>query len=323
MAWVLDRVASLSPRARRWALACAAGTLALGALYMGWFRDSSLVRVERVTVTGLTTTDAPKVRARLAEAARRMTTLHVDEGRLLRAIGTSTAVSELRVSTDFPHGMRIEVVERPPVAVLVAPGVRIAVAGDGTLLRKVRATDVPSVVITAAPSGSRVSGAQAERLVKVAAAAPAALRPRIGQVRSAPGRGLVAQLRRGPQVIFGDTSALRSKWAAAAAVLADRASRGAAYVDVRLPDRPVAGGLDVPQPEGDEPAPPTPVAPLVPGATAPQAGTDPGAAGAGTPTGAGPGAATPATGTGAAGAAPPPTAGAATGQQAPTGAQVP
>ena len=58
-----------------------------------------------------------------------------------------------------------------------------------------------------------------------------------------PDKGLVAYLRNGPQVIFGSAKALDEKWAAAAAVLADGSSRGASYIDVRMPDRPVAGGL--------------------------------------------------------------------------------
>jgi len=50
-------------------------------------------------------------------------------------------------------------------------------------------------------------------------------------------------LRNGPRLIFGNDSRPFAKWAAAAAVLADPSSKGATYVDVRLPGRPVAGGL--------------------------------------------------------------------------------
>ena len=51
------------------------------------------------------------------------------------------------------------------------------------------------------------------------------------------------KLRNGPQIIFGDATRIDAKWAAAAAVLADSRAKGATYVDVRLPERPVAGGL--------------------------------------------------------------------------------
>ena len=55
--------------------------------------------------------------------------------------------------------------------------------------------------------------------------------------------GLVATLSDGPELIFGDSSRARSKWIAAARVLADPEAEGATYIDLRQPDRPAAGGL--------------------------------------------------------------------------------
>jgi cell division protein FtsQ len=255
----LPRVAlslgSLSPRVRLWLLGCLAALLSLTFLYYGWFRDSSLVEVRDVTVIGVGSTDAPRIRARLIREARGMTTLHVDEAALRRAIGPGVSVASIRVETDFPHGMRIEVVENPPIAVLVGEGVRVAVAADGTLLRKVRAGAVPAIYVGALPR-ARLGRGRALRLVGVAAAAPAALRGRVLRIRELPGKGLVAYLRNGPQVILGDATDVARKWAVATAILADEESRGASYVDVSYPDRPVAGGVDVPQPEPDQPAAP-------------------------------------------------------------------
>ena len=54
---------------------------------------------------------------------------------------------------------------------------------------------------------------------------------------------MAVDLRDGPRVDFGDLAQLDAKWLAATAVLADADSRGASYVDVRLPERPVAGPL--------------------------------------------------------------------------------
>src|SRR5918992_920846 len=80
--------------------------------------------------------------------------------------------------------------------------------------------------------------------------------------------GLVAELREGPELIFGDATRLRSKWAAAARVLADLEASGASYVDVRIPGRPAAGGL-----------PAETIVPVAPAGTTstipPAAGTDP------------------------------------------------
>jgi cell division protein FtsQ len=77
----------------------------------------------------------------------------------------------------------------------------------------------------------------------VAATAPSALAVRISSIGHAGARGLVVRLRNGPLLIFGNGSDAAAKWAGAAAVLADPSSRGASYLDLRVPDRPVAGGL--------------------------------------------------------------------------------
>lgn len=265
------RIARLSAAAKR-RLLIAAGVLALlVGLYYGWFRDSSFVAVEEVTVTGLRTEDGTRIKARLVAAAEGMTTLHVDEEALLESLPARAAVADIEVTTHFPHGMRIHVVQHPPVAVLVGAGERVAVAADGSILKGVKAGDVPAIMVGALPSNGRLGRGRALRLVGVAAAAPAPLRRRVERIREVPGKGLVAFIANGPQVILGDAGSLRAKWRAAAAVLADGASRGAAYVDVRIPDRPVAGGVEVPQPEAEQPpaGPGAPAAPGTPGAAAP------------------------------------------------------
>lgn len=261
-----------SARVRRRLVLAALLAGLLGAAYLAWFRDSAFVRVERVAVVGLTGTDASNERAALVAAAKRMTTLHVDEAALRRALGSSAAVEAVRVTTDFPHGMRIEVAEKAPVAVLVYGNERVPVGSGGVMLPDIEPVprDLPTVDVGALPSGMRLGRGRARRLVAAAAAAPPALLERIERLHEVPGRGLVADMSDGPEVILGSAAELDAKWTAAAAILADETSAGAAYVDVRLPDRPVAGGLDLPPPAPDEqPAAadaPAPV-PVAPGAT--------------------------------------------------------
>ena len=274
---VRARVGGLSARSKRRLLLAAALLALLAAVYYGWFRDSSFVAVEEVAVTGLTTEDAPKIRARLTAAARDQSVLHVDKDALMDSLPIGAAVADLRITTDFPHGMRIEVIQSPAVAVLVAPGKRMPVAADGSLLKGVRAGNVPSVHVGALPGSGRLGRGRAQELVAVASAAPRPLRRRITRIRKLPGKGLVAFMERGPQLIFGDSGSLATKWAAAAAVLADAESRGAAYVDVSLPDRPVAGGVEVPQPEPEQP--PAGTGAAQPGVVPPPAAGPTGAAG--------------------------------------------
>ena len=247
---------SLSPRGRRFVAIALLIAAALGALYMLWFRDSSFVRVERVRVTGVTGRDAQRLRARLDYAARQMTTLHVDEHALMRALGRNAGVRSLSVRTDFPHAMRIAIVQQLPVAVLVFGGDRAPVAANGLLLPAMPATGVPAIDVGALPAHGRLGHGRALRLVSCAAAATSDLAPRIDRIRELPGKGLVAFVRNGPQIIFGGSTLLSEKWIAAAAVLADPSSRGASYVDVRLPDRPVAGGLQLGFAPQDQVTPP-------------------------------------------------------------------
>jgi cell division protein FtsQ len=283
------RVGGVPARWRRRMLFVLALLALLAGVYFAWFRDSSIVAVQKVTVTGITTSDAPRIRARLIAAAESMTTLHVDKQALMDALPTTAAVADLRITTSFPHGMAIQVIQSSAVAVLVAPGRRIAVAADGSLLTGVRAGSVPAINVGALPSSGRLGRGRALTLVAAAAAAPAPLRSRIARIRQLPVKGLVAYIEAGPQVILGDSTRLAAKWAVAAAVLADPDSRGASYVDVSLPERPVAGGVSVPQPD---PA---------------QQGQPPAAAlGTGTPGAGGPGTGAAATGTPGAGAQSPP-----------------
>ena len=241
-----DRARSLlaSKRLRRHLLLLAAALLVLASGYQFWLRDSSLVAVEKVTITGLSTSGSERVRLALTTAGRSMTTLHVDHEALERAVAGYPVVQELEVTTDFPHGLQIHVVEHVPVATAVGAGGRVAVAGDGTILQGVTADKrLPTVEVEGAIGVERLRDATALASAAIAGAAPAALRGRIAEVGEDGRLGQVAQLRNGPEVIFGDATGLAAKWAAASRVLADLEASGASYVDVRLPGRPAAGGL--------------------------------------------------------------------------------
>jgi cell division protein FtsQ len=224
----------------------AAGIL-LGAFLL--MRDSGLVRVERVTVVGTSGPDAPRVRAALEESAREMTTLHVRMGALRDAVSSFPTVRALRVDRDLPHGLKVIVVGRPAVATLSSAGQKVPVAADGTLLRGSPVPDdVPILKVPAAPAGPRLRDARAERALALVAAAPPAMRDHVARAFLGD-QGLEADLRNGPSIIVGDAQRLRAKWVAAARVLGDPGARGARYVDVRVPERAVAGGLPVSQEE--------------------------------------------------------------------------
>jgi cell division protein FtsQ len=269
-------VLSIPPRARRPLAVALLAVTALAAAYLLWLRDSTLVAVERVQVSGLTSRDAPEVRRALEAAAREMTTLHVSRSRLYDAVAGFPVVADLRVASDFPHGLRIEVVERRPVALVGSGADRVPVAADGSVLRGLSGVPrLPEVEGGGPPGGDRLPAGRARDAVAVLGAAPAALLERLGGV-ARDARGWVIETR-GPEIVLGSADRLRAKWAAAAAVLADDQARGAAYVDVRMPERPVAGGLSTaaPEPEpAEEPqasqSPPSAAPTGPPGAPSPQ-----------------------------------------------------
>jgi cell division protein FtsQ len=213
-------------------------------------RGSWLVEVREVTVTGLTGPEAPQLERRIADAARGMTTLQVDREALLAAAGTTPVVAGLEVETDLPHGLRVRVLERTPVAMVEAGDQRILVAGDGRLLRGAARRDVPLFPVERAPVGDRVEDPAALRAIRALATAPDLLRRRVGLAYTGDA-GLTLDLADGPELRFGDAARLRAKWASAAAVLGSPASRGASYLDLRQPERPAAGGLEDPATQAD------------------------------------------------------------------------
>lgn len=207
-----------------------------------WLRDSSLVSVDRVVVTGESGPDGARIRGALISSARTMTTLDVHMDQLRTAVAPFPVVKDLLVTTQFPHGMRIRVLEQIPVGVVVVGGRKFAVAGDGTLLHDVvPSATLPVIPVRVPPGGTRVNDGSAGGAVAVLAAAPWQLLPRISRVTTVSGHGLVAEFRSGPTLYFGDATRLGAKWIAATAVLADAGSAGAAYIDVTDPERPAAG----------------------------------------------------------------------------------
>ena len=226
----------------------------LGAGWL-WVRDSGLAKVTSVTVTGSTTNEEGAIRAALDSAAREMTTLHVKQDVLNESVSPYTSVAGLRVRTDFPHKLSIEVLERRPVAALDVGGRRVPVSSSGFVLTGVNADrDLPSIKEERTPPDGTVADRRTRAAIAVAAAAPQELLKRSERLYWG-SRGLTLDLRDGPPLYFGTGDDSNLKWAGAARVLAEPSAAGATYLDLRVPGRVAAGGIGpVPQ----EPAPEDP-----------------------------------------------------------------
>ncbi len=232
------------PRGRaRVALVCVLAVLPLLGAGWLWLRNSPLVAVEHVHVSGAHGRQAHAVDMALEEAAMRMSTLNVNVGALRAAVAPFPEVRGVSVSASLPHTLRIRVIEQPPVAALLVGGVRTAVAADGAVLGSGLLSSSLPIVPGAIgdPLGSgQVHSADALAALAVMGAAPRALAGWVARVYS--GReGLTVAMRNGLALYFGDGTRPHAKWLAAARVLADPSSAGAWYVDVRLPERPAVG----------------------------------------------------------------------------------
>lgn len=234
-----------APRVRRGhvrlLLALALVVVGLGGAWLA-LRDSGLVAVDEVTVTGASGPDADAIRSALRAAGQDMTTLHVRPAVLTDAVARYPVVQRVAVQASFPHGLRVAVTQHVPVAALVGGGRTVPVAADGTLLPDTAAAGLPQISLELAPAGDVVTDRPTRSTIRLLAVAPAPLRARVTTAFRGPD-GLAVHLANGPAVRFGPGSRLAAKWAALAAVLASPESRGATAIDVRVPEHPAAAGL--------------------------------------------------------------------------------
>ena len=208
-----------------------------------WLRDSSLVAIRRVQVIGLSGPSVGQIRGALTAAAKRMTTLDIEMGSLDAAVAAYPQVISLRVSTELPHRAVIYVNEQVPVATVQIGGQSEFVDSDGVLLAHppIPTGSLPTLALSEPPAGSRLTSPDSLALVAALAAAPYQLLSRISDATSTAAHGVTIQLRNGPQLYFGSSGELSSKWKAAIGVLGDSTSAGASYIDVTDPRRPAAG----------------------------------------------------------------------------------
>jgi len=220
------------------ALVVVAGILAGGWLVL---RDSGLVAVREVEVTGASGLQAEAIRVALTTAGRDMTTLNVRPDVLEAAVAPYAVVKDVVAEPDVPHGLSVRVVQHVPVAVTADRSV--PVAADGTLLRGTIANDVPELRLRLPPAGDRITDRRALGTIALLALAPVPLRRRVTTAFRGP-RGLTVRLDAGPAVHFGSSERMAAKWASLTAVLASSASQGATTIDVRVPEHPAAAGLE-------------------------------------------------------------------------------
>jgi cell division septal protein FtsQ len=234
----------------------AAALVVLAALLYLAARESSMFAVTRIEITGAPPTVAAQARAAL-RFAQGTSLLRLDGSGVISTLERLPTVQRASYDRDFPHTLRVRIVAERPVAVLrrgadswvvSARGRVIAPLARGRLASLPRIWLGASAVVRLGETVRDPAGLLASRTL--AAFRGAGLGRRISFVKAGGGR-IVAGLRTGLEIRFGPPIDVGLKLAVARSILptlAAPSAGGPRYLDVAVPERPVAG-LD-PQVEG-------------------------------------------------------------------------
>jgi cell division protein FtsQ len=206
-------------------------------------RSTSVFAVERVDVQG-----APPAVARDVRKATRETVggslLAVDARAIEDALRALPSVAGASVDRAFPHTLVIKVAPERPVAVIRRGQEAWLATGTGRLIREIDVGShrgFPRLWLkreVAVDVGKRLPASLAEATRALAAARDVRIPHGVQAVRAADGQ-LTLVLRGGPEIRLGAPRQVALKLAVASRVfplLAD----GTVYVDVSVPERPVA-----------------------------------------------------------------------------------
>jgi cell division protein FtsQ len=221
------------------------GFAALGGVLLALVvaRETSLFAVRTVEVTGAGPGVERQVRRALVDrGGESLYGLDLEAARVdVAALSTVAAVAFDRA---YPHTLRVTVVPEHPVAVVRQGAASFVVSERGRVVARVDRRAKPDLAriwigkdVQLAP-GSFVEGDLRTAVGAVAPLAGVRFPSRVVSVTTAD--GLTLRLRSGLELRLGDTRDVDVKLAVAARVIPLLPS-GSGYLDVSVPDRPVAG----------------------------------------------------------------------------------
>jgi cell division protein FtsQ len=228
------------------AVALAVLTALLGLLYLA-ARETPLFAVRTIDVEGA----PPAVRDAVLEAAQGWegeSLVALDGEKLLRRLEALPEVRSLRYDRAFPHTLALTVVPEQPRAVVRVRRQDWLVSERGRVIRALgrdSARRWPRIWLAAGEltPGGFVRDESARLALAVASELPPGFPTRVRTIR-ARDESLALVLGTGTEVLLGEAKALPLKLAIAARILRslpqeERAGLG--YLDVTVPERPVAG----------------------------------------------------------------------------------
>lgn len=231
----------MAARRRLLAIAIAAPILLTGAYFAA--RETSTFAVRTIEVSGGTPKLDAQIRAALARLHGR-SLLALDGGALERRVDALPAVVASSYDRAFPHTLRVTVVPEVPVAVLRRGKETWLVSARGRTIARIPGRTEPLLpriwVPTAAPVAAGAflapdDGGTAARALALAQGFPA----RVSTATLSHGE-LTLRLRAGVELRLGDPVDVRLKLAVARRALRVLPA-GSTYLDVAVPQRPVAG----------------------------------------------------------------------------------
>ena len=243
-----------APSGRSLAIGAALALVGGGAYAIA--RETPIFAVERIQVDGAT----PALAAQVREALRRYdgrSLVAVDASVVAQRVDGFPSVRRSLVDRAFPHTLRIRVTPELPVAVLRRGSESWLVSGRGRVIAAVPLRTHRALPRIWLPAGAEIDvgallgdepGALAAR--SLATFVGSGFTSRIAFVRALDGQ-ITLGLRGGLEIQLGAPVALQLKIAIARSILpalAVPARGGPDYLDLAVPERPVAGRN--PQPEG-------------------------------------------------------------------------
>lgn len=214
-------------------------------------RETSIFAVRTVAVSGAPPAVAGQVRQAL-DTELGTSLLRVDLGRARAAVTSLPTVAGVSFNRAFPHTLVVEVVPERAVAVIRQGGGSWLVSARGRVMSSLprgALSRLPRIWVGSGQTftvGSLVDGALLPAVLAVTPLSAVRFPAKVASVQTTGGE-LVLVLRSGIEVRLGDAHDVPLKLAVAANVLPVVAT-DTKYVDVSVPERPVAGTILDPAP---------------------------------------------------------------------------
>ncbi len=216
-----------------------AAVLAVGAVSVLQF---GLLDVDTIAVSGNTQVSTEAIKDTAGVHPGRAI-FSVDETRAEHRLRANPWISSAKVSTDWPHGVRIAVTERRAIAQAQTVNGKWAQIGEGGVVLGVGDAPTPELGalldVQAPATPGQLLDSSATDLVELATLLPQSLRSQVVQLQVDPKSGLRLGLRSGVIVELGDKRDLPDKLTSAAAVVSNGDAKTMAVLDVRSPHLPV------------------------------------------------------------------------------------